>query len=188
MKNFADRKTEYFGTFVKGHYDGFGILKEYDSQGQCYWTYIGDFKDGMKHGFGVVIFGNEDRSLFEGYFYESRQHGLGRYLAKPKEQFKIRQQQFALYEKGFRQSEFLEEWKCIAINNEVLDYKYLFQLESDAQKVFENETFNRSFSYNRNLKNMLEMLVLGGYLSYVCISANEKKDMVTDMEFVLKII
>jgi hypothetical protein len=38
----------------------------------------------MKHGYGIIIFPNLDRSMFEGYFWEGKQKGLGRYIKNPK--------------------------------------------------------------------------------------------------------
>mmetsp|Transcript_24572 Transcript_24572/g.24171 ORF Transcript_24572/g.24171 Transcript_24572/m.24171 type:complete len:112 (+) Transcript_24572:594-929(+) len=57
---------EYLGNWEAGKYSGFGYLKEKDEKGQV-WEYIGEFKDGMKHGYGLVFY--PSKAIFEGYFW-----------------------------------------------------------------------------------------------------------------------
>jgi hypothetical protein len=71
---------------------------EKDKNTSKYWIYIGGFENGLKHGFGALIFPFLTESIYEGYFFEGKQHGIGRFIKQPYKAEEGRQPKFAIWE------------------------------------------------------------------------------------------
>ncbi|KAF8345158.1 hypothetical protein F5887DRAFT_1282888 [Amanita rubescens] len=56
--------------------DGWGILINKEDK----WRYIGNVRDGMKHGSGVITYADETR--YAGSWYKGRREGLGRLISR----------------------------------------------------------------------------------------------------------
>jgi antitoxin component YwqK of YwqJK toxin-antitoxin module len=66
-----DGHLVYSGTFVEGKYEGVGT--EYGKG----WKYAGQFKGGLKHGFGLEFFLTGGLLKFEGNYLYGKRHGYG---------------------------------------------------------------------------------------------------------------
>lgn len=60
------------GEWINGYQNGKGKLIYNDGT-----KYTGDFKDGMKHGNGYMVW-LEGKHTYEGCFYRDKKHGLGK--------------------------------------------------------------------------------------------------------------
>jgi hypothetical protein len=73
---FDDPEFSYAGDFMRGKFEGRGIL-EFTAEKYQGDHYQGEFKNGMKHGFGIYFFANGEK--YAGQYLFGKRHGKGTY-------------------------------------------------------------------------------------------------------------
>ncbi len=71
-----DKEFSYAGDFMRGKFEGRGIL-EFTAEKFHGDYYQGEFKNGIKHGFGVYFFANGEK--YAGQYQFGKRHGKGTY-------------------------------------------------------------------------------------------------------------
>jgi hypothetical protein len=73
-------RYKYMGYFKAGLFHGYGILVREDG-----FIYQGEFRDGKQNGFGIEII---NEKVYQGFFYDGLYHGYGEVTINGKEKFK----------------------------------------------------------------------------------------------------